>query len=365
MFVKKKEMVDEEGIKLYHFGNLISKDLEVFYNPEMKLNRDTSLLLIASYFNEPIIYCDPMAASGIREMRFVKTIPEKFSKVVCGDISTTALKTMKKHFKINKLSKRKVSFLRANALNTLSSQYFHMIEIDPFGSPVPFLDIALQRIKHNGILSITATDTAALCGTYPKTGLRRYGIKSEFMFWYEEFGLRALIGYCQKEAAKYDKALHVELSFSAKHFYKIFFRVEESKTQALKDIKSLSYINWDRQTQEITTEAFENKESVGKIYTGPLHNKNIVKKMIENLSLLDEKEETEKFLEKIQLEIDTLGYYNPHKLQRAFKFHSSKKFDEIIDELRKKGFEASRPHNNRLGIKTTGKSQDIIDVMKE
>lgn len=365
MFQKKKKIIEEEGIKLYHFGSKISKDLRVFYNPEMKLNRDTSLLFIASYFSQPISYCDPMAATGIREMRFLKKIPQLFSQITAGDISNIALKTMKKHCRLNKLPTKNIRFYRANALNTLSSQYFHMIEIDPFGSPVPFLDTALQRIKHNGILSVTATDTAALCGTYPKTGLRRYGVKTSFMFWYEEFGLRALIAYCQREAAKYDKALHVELSFSVKHFYKIFFRVEESKTQALKDIKSLSYINWDRQTQEIAQEAFENKESVGKIYTGSLHNKNIVEKMLENISLVKEKQETQNFLEKIQQEIPVLGYYNPHKLQRAFKFPSSKKFDEIIEELRKRGFEASRPHNNRLGIKTTGKSEDIIDVMKE
>ena len=43
-----------------------------------------------------------------------------------------------------------------NALNTIASEYFDYIEVDPFGSPVPFLDIAIQRIKHNGILSVTS-----------------------------------------------------------------------------------------------------------------------------------------------------------------------------------------------------------------
>ena len=365
MFRKKTQIVEEEGIKLFHFGSKISKDLKVFYNPEMKLNRDTSLLFISSYFNDAITYCDPMAASGIREMRFVKTIPNKFSKIVCGDISKTALKTMKKHCKLNKINSKKFTFYRANALNTISSQYFHMIEIDPFGTPVPYLDVALQRIKHNGVLSITATDTAALCGTYPKTGLRRYGVKSEFMFWYEEFGLRSLIGYCQREAAKYDKALHVELSFSAKHFYKIFFRVEESKTQALKDIKELKYITWSRTTQEILELSCEEKNTLGKIYVGPLHNKEIVSAMIKKTSLLENYDETLRFLEKINQEIDVLGYYNPHKLQRAFKFPSSKKFEEIVEELVKRGFKASRPHNNRLGIKTNATHQEIIDVMRE
>ena len=365
MFQKKQAFVEEENIQLYHFGNKISKKLDVFYNPEMKINRDFSLLFIASYFSRPITYCDPMAASGIRQMRFLSTIPSFFKTLTTGDVSKKAINTMKTHFRINKISTKKVDFSRANAINTLSSQYFEMIEIDPFGTPVPFLDIALQRIKHKGILSITATDTAALCGIYPKTGLRRYGLRTGYTFWYEEFGLRALIAYCQREAAKYDKALKVELSFSAKHFYKIFFRVIESKQQALNDIKSQRYIHWDKQTQDIVSTSYEEEKSFGKLYMGALKNNSIVEKMIENLELLDHKKEAKLLLEKLQQEDDIVGYFNPHKLQRSHKFNCDKKFDEIMQGLKEKGFLTSRPHNNRLGIKTDAKCEDIIAVMKK
>ena len=42
------------------------------------------------------------------------------------------------------------------------SQGWHWIDIDPFGSPVPFLDTAIQALARRGVLEVSATDTAAL-----------------------------------------------------------------------------------------------------------------------------------------------------------------------------------------------------------
>ena len=39
--------------------------------------------------------------------------------------------------------------------------YFDYIDIDPFGSPNPFLAAAIGRITRNGIVAVTATDTAS------------------------------------------------------------------------------------------------------------------------------------------------------------------------------------------------------------
>jgi tRNA (guanine26-N2/guanine27-N2)-dimethyltransferase len=366
MWFKKKDenKASEEDVIIKSYGSKISKELTVFYNPLMKLNRDISLLVIKSYFEKPIKFCDPMVASGIREIRFLKTIPEMFEKLVLGDISKTAIKNVKKNFKLNKVSLKKVSLINTNALNTISSEFFNFIEIDPFGSPVPFLDIACQRIKHNGILSITATDTAALCGTYPKTTLRKYGIKVIKTHFHEELGLRNLIAYCQRQGAKYEKALIPILSYSKDHYFKIFFKVEDSRTSSLQILKELRYIKWDKKTQDVTINEFEDKDSLGKTYIGPLCNKNFLKEVLSNIKLIKEVKKPKDLIEKLLDEIEIIGSYNPHKLQKEFKFASSVKFEDIINSLKEKGFKVSRPHNNRLGIKTNAKSKEILKVMK-
>ena len=39
---------------------------------------------------------------------------------------------------------------------------FRFVHLDPFGCPTPYLDAALRALPHNGVLTISATDTGAL-----------------------------------------------------------------------------------------------------------------------------------------------------------------------------------------------------------
>ncbi|MCA9459279.1 MAG: hypothetical protein KC550_01895 [Nanoarchaeota archaeon] len=371
MLFKKSEnnsnSITEENITIKTYGDKISKELTVFYNPIMKLNRDLSLLVMKTYFNnsKPIKFCDPMSASGIRELRFLKTIPETFEKITMGDISDTAITNVKKNAKTNKISLKKIELKTQNAINTIAQNYYHVIELDPFGSPLPYIDIACQRIKHEGILSITATDTASLCGTYPKKTLRKYGIKIIKTFCFEELGLRNLIAYCQRQGAKYDKNLIPVISYSQDHYYKIFFKIEDSRKTSLETIKKLKYINYNKETQDIEMQEYETKESIGKTYIGELNDKEFLKQIKTNLNLIQDSKKITKLIEKLEEEIDQLGYYNPHKLQKQFKIGSEAKFETIENKLKEKGFKVSRPHNNRLGIKTNAKAKDIIKILKE
>ena len=41
---------------------------------------------------------------------------------------------------------------------------FDVIDLDPYGSMVPFLFETLKNIKKNGLLCVTCTDTRVLCG---------------------------------------------------------------------------------------------------------------------------------------------------------------------------------------------------------
>ncbi len=49
-----------------------SKEMDVFYNPVMTLNRDIAVLLLSSVNKKDIQLADPLAASGIRSIRFIK-----------------------------------------------------------------------------------------------------------------------------------------------------------------------------------------------------------------------------------------------------------------------------------------------------
>lgn len=54
-------------------------------------------------------------------------------------------------------------------------QRFSIIDLDPYGSPAPFLDAAVQSLAEGGLLMITCTDMAVLCGNHSETCHSKYG----------------------------------------------------------------------------------------------------------------------------------------------------------------------------------------------
>lgn len=346
---------------------LVTKDMGTFYNPLMKIHRDVSLLVLKNYFStftRPITFCDPMVASGIREARYLQQIPELFSKLYLGDISSSALENCKKTLEDNSISQENIEFHTKKAQELLYMKNYDCIEIDPFGSPVPFLDAALSQINHNGLLCVTATDTAALCGVYPKKALRRYNLHIHKTLCYDELGIRGLIAYCQKQAGKYDKSLHVEMSFVYGHFYRIFFRVKESAQQSLHDIKSLKFIEYKRETQQIEVFDFDEKERIGPLYMNKLNNKKLVQQCIKNISLIQDSKKTLKLLESLSNEVESIGYYDIHKLQSYCGIGDGIKFSILFEYLNKNTTTSSLSHCSRRGLKTTLNFEELIEKIK-
>ena len=150
----------------------ISADLPVFYNPIMQFNRDVSILLLKAIENKDMQVCDLLAGSGIRSIRFLAELDsKKIKSITINDYDKESVKLIKKNIKTNKgkFTNRTASITVTNdeATNLLrSSTGFDYIDLDPFGSPNPFLDATARRLSRNGILAVTATDTGALAGAF-------------------------------------------------------------------------------------------------------------------------------------------------------------------------------------------------------
>ncbi|HDQ16097.1 MAG TPA: tRNA (guanine(10)-N(2))-dimethyltransferase, partial [Bacteroidetes bacterium] len=141
-----------------------SKEGVPFYNPSMELNRDLSVLMGQCMLNgskEKLKFLDGLAASGIRGLRFANELEGDF-EVYINDWDLESYDLIKKN--IERSEFENVKFSNSNLNTLLSENRFHYIDIDPFGSPVHFIDSAMRSILNNGIIACTATDTATLCG---------------------------------------------------------------------------------------------------------------------------------------------------------------------------------------------------------
>ena len=88
--------------------------------------------------------------------------------------------------------------------NASPKKRFDIVDIDPFGTPAPYLDSALRAIRNNGLLASTATDLAPLCGVHAKACIRKYGGRPLRTEYCHELAVRLLAGCTATVAAKHD-----------------------------------------------------------------------------------------------------------------------------------------------------------------
>src|SRR3989344_1828087 len=139
---------------------IVSKGMEVFYNPVMGINRDISVLLLNSVDKKNMQIADPLAASGIRSIRFLKELNKnKIRKIYINDFDKDAVKSIKENLSLNKIkykNNEKITIENDDAnLFLLNSTGFDYIDLDPFGTPNAFLDAACKRLARDGILAVT------------------------------------------------------------------------------------------------------------------------------------------------------------------------------------------------------------------
>jgi tRNA (guanine26-N2/guanine27-N2)-dimethyltransferase len=319
----------------------------------MKFNRDSSILLLKAVENKGMMVCDLLAGTGIRSIRFLAELPKgKIESITINDNSEEAVKLTKKNLAANKKligkkAKVKVATKDASIL-LLESNGFDYIDIDPFGTPNPFLDAAIRRLARDGILAVTATDTSSLAGTYPLVCQRRYWAAPDPGPLKHESGLRILIRKVQLTAAQYEKALTPIFSYAKEHYMRVFFKCEKSKSKSDEIIKLHGMLN-----------------NAGPMWLGPLCDQAVVENMY-SLATKLKYDFDGRFLQLIrdENELNIVGFYDIHDLCNKNTIQVPA-FYGIFKEIEKGKCKASRTHFSEYGIRSDVKEADLVNMLKK
>ena len=325
----------------------ISKQMEIFYNPVMKLNRDVAILLLQQF--PPMSICDLMAGTGIRAIRFAKEL--KYKSITANDISKKSVKLIKKNMKLNKV-KFEVENKDADIF-LLESKGFDYIDVDPFGTSNFFLDSAVKRISRNGILAVTNTDTAALTGTYPEACIRKYWALPKRDYMMHETGLRILIRKIQLVGMQYEKALIPIFSYFKDHYFRIYFQCIKGKNECGNIAKQHKMFN---NAGPLWTDSLCDNILANKIYSQSLKNKKI-----------GNNEELTRFLKIIEEEskINSVGFYDINRIAKEKKLKTIIKKNELIKKIRNNGFKASETHFAGTGIRSDISYDKLMKIIKQ
>jgi len=380
-FILVPELMMAEGEPLDH---AISK-APVFYNPRMRLNRDTAVLALGAHqrrLSRPIAVCEPMCGTGVRGIRLALEVAG-VGGVVMGDLDPTAVRLAEENAALNEVSDRvRVRLIGANLLLSLHDfplRRFDYIDLDPYGSPAPYLDAAVRACRSGGMVALTATDMAPLCGVNPEAGLRKYGglpLRTEYC---HEVALRLVAGAIVKTAARHEVASRPVFGYVADHYVRLYVVLERGARRADHCLDSLGYLLHcfecfnRRPTSSSELSAFGACDVCGSrmafggpLWLGELVDRDFCEEMLllSDGSVLSSDPRLMKLIRLVMGEVGFKpGFYNIDMLCSRLRKASLSSHD-VLSALRGAGFEAVRTHFDERGVKTDASVVEMENVLK-
>ena len=327
---------------------------EAFYNRQMELNRDVCISLLRTE-GRHLKVLDTMAATGVRSARMALEV-EPVPEIVANDSNPAATALMKLNFTGPRLEA--ITLRTAKAAVAMAEGNYDYIDIDPFGTPVRYMPQALMSVISGGLVGITATDSAMLCGSARGSERRYFAAPGRWPFMHE-IGVRNLIGYIVRLGASYDRAVFPVLSYFADHYFRIYVRVRNGVKLAEKQLQQLEFAHYDRKTGRRWMSGERTADAAGPAWSGRLHDTDILAAMrVESWFGTAQRFTKMLNLWKGEATAPQL-FYNMDEMSRIFGFNLPS-MDETLRLLSSVGT-ACRTHFDPKGFKT---SADLDSLRK-
>ncbi|EPB73273.1 N2,N2-dimethylguanosine tRNA methyltransferase [Ancylostoma ceylanicum] len=308
----------------------------------------------------PIRILDALSASGLRAFRFSQEV-ENVDYVLANDFSENAVESIKENITLNGVEGK----VRANfgdAVVTMMEhrnidKRFHAVDLDPYGSASVFLDSAVQCVADRGILMVTCTDMAVLCGNTPETCYNKYGSTTVRLKCCHEMALRILLRSIDSHANRYSRYIEPLLSISVDFYVRVFVRLhtgarrtKDSATKVgnviacsgchsmevlpiLKKVEDGKNVKYCTSVVRQSMMGTDNKcvhcghpvHHAGPIYIGPIHDRKFVEGILTSLKETPEEERLGTHnrlmgvLTNVSEEIDVPLYYEHDQLFNVVK----------------------------------------------
>jgi tRNA (guanine26-N2/guanine27-N2)-dimethyltransferase len=319
------------------------KRMPGFYNPIMKFARDMDVCTLAAMEQKPSKFLDALAGTGARGIRLMVEVPGMRGNVILNELSPRGFALVNLNLRENGISAEVHDEEFMSAVNIAP---FDWIDIDPYGTPAPFLHPAVAAIK-KGYLSVTATDTSVLSMTYPSVCRRRYGIHGTKTYMPHEIGLRGLLSYVVRTAASLDRGVRVLISYSADHYYRCIVELRTGAQRADGSLARLGHLS-------------VGGHEIGPLYMGPLADMGLLARMMPQSQLDPRCAKLVSFLK----EESALppGYLHTDLLSRQAKV-TPPTVERTIELLASHGFKASRTHVDPKGIRTDASEADAVRLL--
>jgi tRNA (guanine26-N2/guanine27-N2)-dimethyltransferase len=356
-----------------------------FFNPNAKWNRDISMLVYKVYTSSSKnkTLADSICGVGARGLRASVEVP-LIETIYLNDLNPIAIEFAKESAKLNQVQDKCI-FKTNDVCKFLNFEEreirrFDIVDLDPFGSPSPYVDCVLRSVCNGGLISITATDTAVLCGVYPSVCYRKYygfPIRTEYS---NEIGVRLLVSFIALNATRFDLSVVPYFCHSNLHYLRVYLKIIFSSSLANTVSSKIGFIKHCQKCKSRRVEKIREQNLVcdlcgakcviaGPLWIDSLFDPDFVNSMLNELKNSEGSaspaNDHNRLLKTMQIctsELPIPAYFETDSIASSAK-KSSISLDKVISTLVSNGFQSSKTIMNEKGFKTNASPKEIIELL--
>jgi tRNA (guanine26-N2/guanine27-N2)-dimethyltransferase len=323
-----------------------------------------------------------MCGTGARGIRLALEV-EGVERMILGDLNPIAVEISKKNASMNGVSEKvEVRLLEANLLLSLHARpyrRFDYIDIDPYGTPSPFLDTAVRACRKDGLLALTATDMAPLCGVNPMACLRKYGGRPLRTPYCHELAIRLLAGALVSAAARHGTATRPMFSYAADHYVRLYAAFDRGAKKANRSLRAMGHVLhcFNCSNRKSVPHKFDlasvscdvcgaEMRAAGPLWLGDLAEPGFCDEMLEvsQRSSVSSNRRLMEIIELVRGEVGLpVGFYDIDRLCSMLGIQSLS-LDGVRSALGEAGFKSVRTHIDNRGIKTDARIPDLKGTLR-
>ena len=326
----------------------------VFYNGAMALDRDLHVAVARAWAlgrGEPGTAWEMLAATGVRGLR-VLVESGALSQLLSTDSGGPASVVLDAN--AARYADRGARSQRWDARRPPTGGPFDHVDLDPFGSPLPFLDAAFDALVPGGLLSVTATDLIVLAGVDAEATRRRYGATPVRGRLGPEGGLRILLRTLSDRAVARGRRIRPLLAYLKDHYVRAYIVVASG--EGAPPVGEIDAETW-------TGPPLGTRATVGPMWLGPLFDRTFLDRLKVPPGAVRPSELTA-LLARFRDEsaADVPFYYEPNTIAKEAGLSAPPSTDRLIEGLRAGGHVSGRTHARDGAFRTRATRAEVYEL---
>jgi len=293
------------------------------------------------------------AATGVRGLRLLAE-SGAFSRFTFTEANPEAFRVLREN--VARFSN--ATALPGDSRAAPDGSPFDYVDLDPYGSPAPFVETAVRTVGLGGVLAVTATDMMVLAGAQPSACGRRYGARPVRGRLGPEGGLRILLAYLARSAESAGRSVRPLLGYARDHYVRAYLEVQGPATSP-SPIGAIDPRTW-------TGPWVGDQGPYGPLWLGPLFDPEIVGRLAppEGAARPDE---TARFVRRLQEEVgaDFPFYFEANVLASRLGLAEPPGLEAVLRGLRSAGYRAARTHARPEGFRTDAPRTEVEELVRD